>query len=473
MAVTFTLNGKSRRLEHVSPSTTVLDLLRERMSLKGTKEGCAEGDCGACTIVTVAADRADAPAQAVNSCLMLAPQLDGQAVLTVEGLAGAGDGLHPVQRSLLESHGTQCGFCTPGFVMALYAYQQSGDPRDPENVHEALAGNLCRCTGYRPIVDAALGLPDPDRCPPGGGLAADLPAATRPWTHRSGGESFHAPVSMEELLELRAELPGAYVLGGGTDLGLLASQQRRRLGELIWTRRVGELSRIESAGGELVIGAAATYSEALPAIDAHLPPLGALVRRIGSRQIRNLGTLGGNVCTASPIGDTLPALLALGAGMEIRSRRGRRLIAADEFFTGYRRTALAADEILEAVRVPLPDHGQVFETYKVAKRHDQDIAALIGAFAIAVDAGTVRSARVAYGGMAATPARAPACEAVLTGSPWSRVTVEAAAAALARDFDPISDLRAGADYRRQVAANLLRRLYEEQAVPREPGLADL
>lgn len=470
MAVGFTLNGRACQAVDVSPSATVLDFLRERMSLNGTKEGCAEGDCGACTIVTAAAVRAGAQVQAVNSCLMLVPQLDGQAVLTVEGLEGEGGELHPVQRSLLESHGTQCGFCTPGFVMALYAYQHSGEARDSGNVHEALAGNLCRCTGYRPIVDAALGLPDPE--PPEMGAPVP-PERVSGWSHRFGGENFHAPETIEDLLDLRAALPGAYLLGGGTDLGLLASKERRRFGEIIWTRRVPELGRVRASRQELVIGAAATYTEALPAIDANLPDLGALVRRIGSRQIRNLGTLGGNVCTASPIGDTLPPLLALGAQMTARSVRGRRRIPAAEFFTGYRQTALAADEILESVSLPLPQSGAVFRTYKVAKRFDQDIAALIGAFAIVVEAGEIRSARVAYGGMAQTPARAATCEAALTGSPWSAETIETAAAALEQDFDPISDLRAGAVYRRTVGANLLRRLYAEHEMPPSSDLMAL
>ena len=392
------LNGKACQAADVPPSTTVLDFLRERMSLRGTKEGCAEGDCGACTIVTACPDRPETGIEAVNSCLMLLPQLDGKTVLTVEGLEADGGRLHPVQRLLMESHGTQCGFCTPGFVMALYAYQHSGERRDASSVHEALAGNLCRCTGYRPIVDAALSLPDPASRPSGNGLPRDRSGSTGEWTHRFGGERFHAPAGLSELLELRAALPEAHLLGGGTDLGLRVGKERRRLGEIIWTRRVPELGRIRVARGELFIGASATYTEALPAIDAHLPELGALLRRIGSRQIRNLGTLGGNVCTASPIGDTLPPLLALDAQMVVRSVRGQRRIGAAEFFTGYRRTALAGDEILEAVSLPLPRPGEIFRTWKVAKRFDQDIAALIGAFAIAVENGIVRSARIALVG---------------------------------------------------------------------------
>ena len=461
MAVKFTLNGQLHEVTSVAPSTTVLDFLRERVGLKGTKEGCAEGDCGACTIVVSGGGGARQKPAAVNSCLMLVPQLDGSAILTVEGVARA-NGLHPVQAGLVAEHATQCGFCTPGFVMALIAYQHCGEPRDEASAHEALAGNLCRCTGYRPIVDAALGLPDPAPSDPGPAGQAPGPGLGD-GPYEFGGERFHAPVDLAQLLELRAARPQARILGGGTDLGLLASMQRRSLGEVIWTRQVKELRHVRSGNGQLAIGSAATYSEALPAIDLRLPRLGALIRRIGSRQIRNLGTIGGNACTASPVGDTPPVLLALDAVLIARSVRGTRRIRAADFFTGYRRNALAADEILAEIRLPLPGPDTLFGAYKIGKRHDQDIAAVIGAFAVKIEAGTVTAARIAFGGMAATPATASACETRLLGNPWSEETVDSAAAALAEDFAPISDLRAGAAYRLRVAQNLLRRLYAESA----------
>ena len=460
MPVRFLLNGKICTESSVSPSTTVLDYLRETRGLKGTKEGCAEGDCGACTIVTADCREGRTKFGAANACLMLVPQLGGKAVWTVEGVSDGAGRPHPVQSALLESHGTQCGFCTPGFVMALFAFYRSSEPKNLANVHDVLAGNLCRCTGYRPIVDAAMTLAPPTDAD-ASEIAQALAGTAIDEIYEHGGERFYAPASLNRLLALRAEHRRAVLLGGGTDLGVLASRDRARFDQVIWTGRVPELNRIERNGSDLTIGAAVTYTQALPVIDADYPSFGGLIRRIGSRQIRNLGTFGGNACTASPIGDTLPCLLALGATFVARSRSGVRHIPAVEFFLGYRRTALAGDEVLEAVTLPRLQPDAVFRTYKISKRFDQDIAAVIGAFALTVRAGRVESARVAFGGMAATPARARACETALQGAPWSPATVAAAAAELEREFSPINDLRASAGYRRRVAGNLLWRLHAE------------
>ena len=460
MPVRFLLNGKICTESSVSPSTTVLDYLRETRGLKGTKEGCAEGDCGACTIVTADCREGRTKFGAANACLMLVPQLGGKAVWTVEGVSDGAGRPHPVQSALLASHGTQCGFCTPGFVMALFAFYRSSEPKILANVHDVLAGNLCRCTGYRPIVDAAMTLAPPTDAD-ASEIAQALAGTAIDEMIEHGGERFYAPASLNRLLALRAEHRRAVLLGGGTDLGVLASRDRARFDQVIWTGRVPELNRIERNGSDLTIGAAVTYTQALPVIDADFPSFGGLIRRIGSRQIRNLGTFGGNVCTASPIGDTLPCLLALGATFVVRSQSGVRHIPAAEFFLGYRRTALAGDEVLEAVTLPRLQPDAVFRTYKISKRFDQDIAAVIGAFSLTVRAGRVESARIAFGGMAATPVRARACETALQGAPWSPATAAAAAAELEREFSPISDLRASAGYRRRVAGNLLWRLHAE------------
>ncbi len=466
-AVSFTLNG--RRCSAVAdPQITVLDYLRDVRGLKGTKEGCAEGDCGACTILTSSEGAAEPDVEAVNSCLMLLPQLEGKSVLTVEGLAANGD-LHPVQRALVDGHGSQCGFCTPGFVMALYALAARGGARSTGEVHEALAGNLCRCTGYRPIVDAALAVPQPAPDEYRRLFGSDAEPVPSGDCFAMGEGRFHAPRTLAGLLSLRAELPEAVLWAGGTDLGIEVSKRRRRFGEIIWTGRVPQLRWIGPMGKFLRIGAAATYSQALPAFERYFPEFGDLLARVGSVQIRNLGTIGGNVCTASPIGDTLPVLLALDADLVVRSRRGRRRIAAAEFFLDYRRTALAADEVLEAIMLPLPGPRRIVRIYKLAKRFDQDIAAVIGAFALDLQDGRIRNARVAFGGMAATPVRAVACERALEGKAFGDSVLEAAAAALAREFAPISDLRAGAAYRTLVAGNLLRRLQAEIIRPDLPA----
>jgi xanthine dehydrogenase small subunit len=462
--IRFLLNGALRIVKDTAPTTTVLDFLRLSERTCGTKEGCAEGDCGACTVVLGEAAGGGVRWQAVNSCIAFLPQIDGKIVLTVEGLAD-GPALHPVQKALVENDASQCGFCTPGFAMALFAFQHGGERPAPDAVHEALAGNLCRCTGYRPIIAAAeavAGASDRfDAAAPAllEALAARRQSGSIALDHQ--GERCFAPSSLDELLALRAEHPDAHLLAGGTDLALLVTKEFRRLPTVILITRVPELRELAVDGEAVTIGAAVTYTEALSVIERYWPSFARLIRRIGSRQIRNLGTIGGNIANASPIGDTPPALIALGATLRLRSRRRPREMALEDFFTGYRKTALAADEIVEAVRLPLPRPEQRFRTDKVAKRWDQDIAAVCAAFNLTIRAGRIEAARIAYGGMAATPCRAVRAEATLIGRHWDLPTVETAAAAVAADFQPISDWRAGAAYRRDVAANLLRRFWLE------------
>ncbi|NKB22744.1 MAG: xanthine dehydrogenase small subunit [Alphaproteobacteria bacterium] len=449
MPVRFQLNGVLIEEDDVSPSMTVLDYLRDTKGLKGTKEGCAEGDCGACSITI---QSALGRVKTVNACLMLVPQLDGMSVVTVEGLSAPGDVIHPVQQALVENHAAQCGFCTPGFVMALYAFTQTGETVTPDSVHEAIAGNLCRCTGYRPIVDAAVSL---------GSKAEKVipPAIDQSDYYTDGDEDFFAPRSLGHLVALRSDHPDAYILAGGTDLGMRASKDRQPYGQVISTANVTELNQIERDADSVTFGAAVNYTRVLPMLDELAPSFAQLVRRIGSRQIRNLGTIGGNICNASPIGDTPPCLIALDATMIAHGANGRREISSDEFFTDYRKTALVPDEILEAIRVPNPEPDLIFRAYKVSKRFDQDISAVVGAFALKVEDGIVASVRIAFGGMAATPACAPACEAALLGKPWSLETAVAAGAALREDFMPLTDFRASQGYRARVAENLIQRVF--------------
>ncbi|MFG1298830.1 FAD binding domain-containing protein [Xanthobacter sp. V3C-3] len=453
MAVAFLLNGARVEEAAAAPSMTVLDWLRTRRHLTGTKEGCAEGDCGACT-VALARPGPDGTLkwEAANSCILLLSQIDGAALLTVEGLA-AGDDLHPVQRVLAQSDGTQCGFCTPGIVMSLFVLRQEGaaGPVTDADIHEALAGNLCRCTGYRPIVDAARA------------LCADAPAAEPVPEPPAGalevageGEAHHLPQTLAELVRLRAADPEAVILAGATDLGLIPARKRRGFARAISTRRVAELRRIAQEDGALVLGAAVTYAEGLAAVEAAYPAFGALIRRIGSRQIRAMGTFGGNLATASPVGDTLPVLLALDAEVEIAGPAGARRMAVDDFITGYRRTALAPDEVIAAIRLPLPVAGETLHAWKLSRRFDQDISTLLGVFRVAGtgSAATLRAA--AFGGMAERAKRARALEALPGGA--LAASAEVVSAALATDFAPIGDHRASAAYRREAAANLVARL---------------
>ncbi|TXL73856.1 xanthine dehydrogenase small subunit [Vineibacter terrae] len=468
--IEFILNGRPVVAAGISPAMTLLDWLRAEARLTGTKEGCAEGDCGACTVVL---EQAAAPGRITcapaNACLVMMGQVHGQAVRTVEGLRGPGGAPHPVQQVLSEGDGTQCGYCTPGIVMSLYAFATGGEPADPALMHDALAGNLCRCTGYRPIVEAMTAMTAVAQQPvvPDGGPAyAHAVLGTSQATFEGGATRFDAPASLDALLALRRDFPGAWLLAGGTDLGLRVSHDRDVPDHVVHVVHVPELQVVSLERGRLRVGAAVTYARLLQYLDPALAPVSAMIRRLGSRQIRALGTLGGNVGNASPIGDTLPVLLALDAVIHLRSAaRGQRIVGVDDFFLGYRRTALASDEIIEAIDMKIPDAGDVFHVDKVSKRRDQDISAVLGAYWLRIENGTVRTARLAFGGMAATPARARGAEAALVGQRWTAASVERAATALAGDFQPLDDWRGSAAYRLCVAGNLLRRLHLRTTQP--------
>ncbi|MFG1200845.1 xanthine dehydrogenase small subunit [Xanthobacter aminoxidans] len=465
MAIAFVLNGERIEVADAAPSMTVLDFLRIRLRLTGTKEGCAEGDCGACTIALGRQKHEGPRWQVANSCILLLSQIDGAEVKTVEGLAGP-SGLHPVQTVLAESDGTQCGFCTPGIVMSLYALTQgraADAPVGDADIHEALAGNLCRCTGYRPIVDAARALcvapavTEPVSVPPvpGTRIAAE-------------GELHLVPQTLSELVALRTAYPAATLIAGATDLGLIPAKQRQGFRLAISTRRVAELKRIGWEGDVLVLGAAVTYAEGLETVEAAFPAFGALIRRIGSRQIRTMGTFGGNLGTASPVGDTLPVLLALDAEVELAGPSGMRRMTVADFLTGYRKTALAPDEVIAALRLPRLAGGEQLFTWKLSRRFDQDISTLLGAFRLRVADGRLANLAAAFGGMAERVKRAPALEALLTGAPWRDIPPEGIESALAADFAPLSDHRASAAYRQAAAANLVRRLHLATTRPGVP-----
>ena len=462
--IRFLLNGVPRAEAGVPPTMTVLDYLRLRARLTGTKEGCAEGDCGACSIVVGREAGGKLDYQAVNSCLMMLPQLDGCAVLTVEGLAGSDGALHPVQQALIDADATQCGFCTPGFAMAMFAFHHGGEAAEDTRIHEALAGNLCRCTGYRAIVDACrrVAAGPADRfAGDATATAAMLRALPATADYRHGAQTYLAPRSLDELLAARARHPDAILLAGGTDLGLRVSKDREQFPMVISTANVAELRRITNGPDHLELGGAVTYTEALPYLDRHFPSFGALTRRIGSRQIRNLGTIAGNLATASPIGDTLPCLITLDATVTLASQNGERTMPVEEFITGYRTTALAPNEVIASIRIPFVPPGQSFAAYKLSKRFDQDISAVVVAFRVEVSGGKVQQLRAAYGGMAARAMRAAKVEAALAGRPWMPAWIADVGTLLARDFTPIGDHRAGAGYRLRAAAGLLRRFQRE------------
>ena len=466
--VRFLLDGEIVTARDVDPTVTILEYLRNELGRTGTKEGCAEGDCGACTVVlgTLRADASAIDYRAINSCIRYLPTIDGQELVTVESLQGRDGALHPVQQSLVDHHASQCGFCTPGFVMSLFALYLGNPAPARTAVIDALAGNLCRCTGYRPIIDA--GCAQASYPPPLHWNRDEAHAPTRVERLRSLRRSqmlslpgFQAPRSLHELASAYAEAPDSLLLAGGTDVGLWTTKQLRELPPLIYIGAVPELQRVLVSDDTLRIGAAVSLSDAWPIIVEHFPSLTELARRFASPPICNSATLCGNLANGSPIGDSMPALMALGARLQLRAGPHTRELALDQFYLGYQKTALRSGEFIISVTIPRLQAGQHLASYKVSKRFDQDISAVCGAFLLELRQDIIASIRIAFGGVAAIPSRAPRTESALLGKAWQESTIAAAADVLASEFDPLTDLRASADYRRTIASNLLRRFFLE------------
>jgi xanthine dehydrogenase small subunit len=462
--IQFLRRGKLVQLREAAPTSTLLDYLRLSERAMGTKEGCAEGDCGACTVVLrrrVGDHLAYVP---VNACIVLAGQADGSDVIAVDDLADGG--LHPVQQAMVDLHGSQCGFCTPGFVMALFAlfHDRNRGAVTRDEVNDWIAGNLCRCTGYRPIVDAGI-----TAC---AGARRDCFTDREPEVARALAEFddgadlfagsaerfFAAPASIEALAALYLEHPDAVLVAGATDVGLWVTKQMRDLPKIIWLGRAKGLDAIEDGADAVTFGAAVTHAAALPHLAAVDPDLGELLRRFAGKQVRNVGTVCGNIANGSPIGDTPPALIALEATLVLQLGAAIRELALEDFFIAYGRQQREAGEFVRAVRVPKLAPGEAFRCYKISKRFDQDISAVMGAFKLRLDGSRIAAARIAYGGMAATPKRAKETETALIGADLTHPsTASIACEKLGSDFAPISDQRASAAYRLQVAKNLLRK----------------
>ncbi|QQA42111.1 xanthine dehydrogenase small subunit [Pelagovum pacificum] len=446
MTVSFWLNGSAVTAD-TPPTRTLLDWLRETRGLRGTKEGCNEGDCGACTVMVT--DRSGS--KALNACILLLPQLHGKAVRTVEGLSGPDGAEHPVQTAMVEKHGSQCGFCTPGFVVAMAVGHLNGRV----DHDDMLAGNLCRCTGYKPIVEAAKqaeGQPVPEWMMTDAGLVADGMGDEHP---------SYIPESADALASWYEAHPDATLIAGATDVGLWITKSLRDLPEVAFLNRCADLADVEVRPDSLKLGAMVPMTELHRLIAGHYPSYAEMIRRFGSEQVRSAATIGGNIANGSPIGDNPPALIALGAEVVLRKGDTRRELPLEAFFLDYGKQDRQPGEFVEAVLVPTGEDA--LRCYKISKRFDQDISAVCGCFNIRVHDGHVVSARIAFGGMAGVPKRAAAVEAALTGKPWAPDTTDTAMAAMSEDYAPMSDMRASAGYRLEVAQNLLWRYYCEMA----------
>lgn len=479
--IRFLLNDREVALTNVRPEDTLLDFLRLDQRLRGTKEGCAEGDCGACTVLVGRAKSGRLHYLPVNACIRFTGSLNACHVVTVEHLAGRDGALHPVQRAMVDHHGSQCGFCTPGIVMSLYAlWMENPSPSDSQ-IETALQGNLCRCTGYEAIMRAGramgkAGSPAADR------LVSERDAVIKKLQQlvpsgriEAGGEGARVivPCDADDLAQTLADYPGARIVAGATDVGLWVTKHMREISPAVFVGHLDDLSEISAKDGKLQIGATATYADSLDALSKHFPAFGPLIDRIGGAQIRAVGTIGGNIANGSPIGDMPPPLIALGATVTLRSAGGSRTIDLADFFVDYGKQDRKPDEFVESISVPLLKPGEIFSVYKITKRRDEDITASLAAFRLNLSAdGKVDEIAIACGGMAAIPKRAKAVESALAGKAWNEATVNAAMEKFEQDFQPITDMRASAAYRMLVTKNLLRRFWLETQAGRAPASID-
>lgn len=470
--IQFLLNRSLRSETSLDPNLTVLNYLRECPGKTGTKEGCASGDCGACTVVVGELDGERVRYRSVNACLTFVASLHGKQLITVEDLKHHGH-MHSVQQAMADCHASQCGFCTPGFVMSLFALQKNASQPgkfDKAEALEALSGNLCRCTGYRPILEAAQQACCKAPTDQFTSAEADTVAQLKTIAPQMTAQLAEAekqcllPLTVADLADLYITHPHARLLAGGTDLALEVTQFHRQLPVMIYVGHVASMKRIAVSAEYIDIGAAATLTDCYDALAADYPDFADLLHRFASLQIRNQGTLGGNIGNASPIGDAPPLLIALGAQLVMRQGKGIRSLPLDDYFLDYKVTARQPGEFIETIRIPRPQPHQLFRAYKVSKRLDDDISAVCAAINLNIENGVVQQARIAFGGMAAIPKRAVACEMALQGAPWHADSLELACTALATDFTPLSDFRASKEYRLLVAQNLLRRCFLESQV---------
>jgi xanthine dehydrogenase small subunit len=463
--------GQLRSLQNVPPTRTLLQLVREDLGLCGTKEGCNEGDCGACTVAV--RENSDAPYKAINSCIRMAHSIAGQELTVVEDLS-AGGALHPAQKAMVQCHGSQCGFCTPGFVVSMFALHEnanaSGQTIDRATAQEALSGNLCRCTGYRPILEAAVqmqGMPQ--------SLSKSEHSAqysSRLSAQKASKTDYLLPHNLKDLLTLRSVHPKAQLVAGCTDVGLWVNKGLQVFDQVLDVTQVQELRRIERYPYHIAIGAAVTLEDAYNALVQDRPQLRAFAKRFAGLTVRNSGTLGGNVANGSPIGDSMPLLIALRANVVLMSTGGHREMPLEKLYTGYRKNVIAADEVLAWIKVPLPTVNEFSRVYKISKRFDDDISAVCIAISVQREGDALKDWSIGVGGVSATPVRAIKTEAVTARIHWASGQFDSIKNSLQEEFQPISDMRASAAYRRELLGNLVQRFALELQGQRLTSLQD-
>lgn len=462
--VQFIYENKLIELENPDPNQTILNFIRDRLKKTGTKEGCAEGGCGACTIVLGELENKKIKYKAINSCISFTPTLHGKQLIVVENLVSKDGSYHPVQEAMAKYHASQCGFCTPGFVMSIFAMSKNKNNNNKDDIKDAISGNLCRCTGYRPIIDAAKNIKKKysDEFYKNSKKTINLlkKIHSKSIIIENKNKKYFAPKTINELRTVIQKNPDSDFLSGGTDLSLKVTKDRQEIKKIINLNNIKELNFIKTKNNEIIFGSTTPLIQVEKFILKFYPDFNNILRRYGSVQIRNVGTIGGNIATASPIGDTLPLLLSLNAKIIIQTKKGNKQILLNNFFIKYRKTKLKKGEFIKSIIIPIYKNHN-FKAYKISKRFDDDISSVCASFNFKIKDQRIHDVAIAYGGMAEIPKRAKNCENFLKNSKFSEDIFEKAKNLLKRDFNPISDMRASKEYRLEVAENLLLKFFIE------------